>query len=107
MAINKLTTQSYFIKRLKDSGYVVYKLFDEYSDVDPRKWTIIIDPKGASLFCTCYENYDELDKSFFEFHDGGQFVPYKLKITTDSLEVVLEYLNNFNIINKHVSYNNK
>ena len=33
---NKITTQCYFIKRLKDSGYLVYRLFDEYSESDPR-----------------------------------------------------------------------
>ena len=41
---NKITTQSYFIKRLKDSGYLVYRLFDEYSESDPRNWTVMIDP---------------------------------------------------------------
>jgi len=37
---NKITTQSYFIKRLKDSGYVVYKIFDQYGEADPRSWTV-------------------------------------------------------------------
>ena len=45
---NKITTLSYFVKRLKDSGYVVYKMFDEYSEADPRNWTVLIDPGNAS-----------------------------------------------------------
>ena len=49
---NKITTQSYFIKRLKDSGYVVYKIFDEYSEADPRNWTVMIDPGNASVLCS-------------------------------------------------------
>lgn len=104
MAINKLTTQGYFVKRLKDSGYVVYKIFDDYGEHDARKWTILIDPKNTSVFCTCYENMDELGVSYLEFHDGGQYIPYKYKLSTDSFEVVVEHLNKFWVIEKHPEY---
>ena len=32
MPKNKITTQGYFLKRLKDSGYYVIRLFDRYND---------------------------------------------------------------------------
>ena len=64
---NKITTQSYFIKRLKDSGYLVYRLFDEFSESDPRNWTVMIDPGQASIFCTCYVNHGDM---FGETYSG-------------------------------------
>ena len=101
---NKITTQSYFIKRLKDSGYVVYKLFDEYSEADPRNWTVMIDPGGASIICTYYSNYGVFGDAFFEFYDGGQFFPEKFKLKTDSIEVVITYLVKYGINNKSDAY---
>ena len=74
---NKITTQSYFIKRLKDSGYMVYKLFDEYAESDPRSWTVMIDPGHASVLCTCYVNDEAMfGDTYFELNDGGQYIPY-------------------------------
>lgn len=102
---NKITTQSYFIKRLKDSGYVVYKIFDNYSESDPRSWTVMIDPGISSVFCTCYVNHkDFFGETFFEFYDGGQFIPEKFKLKTDSIEVIISYLVKFNINNKSELY---
>jgi len=102
---NKLTTQSYFIKRLKDSGYMVYKIFDGYSEADPRSWTVMIDPGNASVFCTCYLNHKELfGETFFEFYDGGQFIPEKFKLKTDSIEVIINYLVKYGINNKSELY---
>ena len=101
---NKLTTQGYFIKRLRDSGYMVWRVYENYSECDPRAWTVVIDPGIASIFCTCYIN----DKSFgittFELYDGGQFFPEKLKISTESIEVIIAYLVKFNINNKSQTY---
>ena len=94
----------YFIKRLKDSGYVVEKLFNEYSEIDPRSWTIIVDPKFASIFITCYNNYEELGDECFELSDGGQYIPEKIKLKTSSIEVLIEYLSRFGINNKHPDY---
>ena len=104
---NKITTQSYFIKRLKDSGYIVYKLFDEYSEADPRSWTVMIDPHGASVICTCYNNDSVFGENYFEFYDGGQFIPEKFKLKTDSIEVIITYLVKYGINNKSELYNSK
>jgi hypothetical protein len=104
MSKNKVTTCSYFIKRLRDSGYVVDKLFSEYAESDPRSWTVIVDPQVASILITCYNNHNELGEEYFEMHDGGQFIPERFKIKTSSIEVVVEYLVKFNINNKASSY---
>lgn len=104
MSKNKVTTCSYFIKRLRDSGYVVDKLFSEYAFSDPRSWTVIVDPQVASILVTCYNNHNELGEEYFELHDGGQFIPDKFKIKTSSIEVIVEYLVKFNINNKSSTY---
>ena len=102
---NKITTQSYFVKRLKDCGYMVYKLFDEYNEADPRNWTIMIDPGNASIICTCYNNDSAFGEYYFEMYDGGQFIPEKFKLKTDSIEVIISYLVKYGINNKSELYN--
>jgi hypothetical protein len=104
---NKITTLGYFLKRLRDSGYYAHKLFTEYSNADSRVWTIVIDPKGASIFCTCYLNDPYVGESSIELYDGGQFIPGRLKVKTDSAEVIISYLVKFGINNKAESYTNK
>lgn len=100
----RITNQSYFVKRLKDSGYVVDRYFDTYSEMDPRLWTVVIDPCGASVFCTLYMNRYSQGDYHFEFYDGGQYFGNR-KIKTESVEVLVEYLNNCGCIKKHDSYN--
>jgi len=104
MSKNKITTVSYFIKRLRDSGYITDKLFTDYSQIDPRTWTVIIDPGIASVFVTCYNNHREIDDEYFEIYDGGQFIPERFKIKTSSIEVIIEYLVKFGINNKSSTY---
>lgn len=101
---NKLTTLSYFMKRLKDNGYMVYKLFTGYSMLDSRTWTVVLDPGCASIFVTCYTNDPELGKSYFELYDGGKFIPGRLKLETSSIETFIRYLVKFGINNKYPSY---
>lgn len=104
MAANKLTTVGYFLKRLRDSGYYAHKVFDNYGMVDPRSWTIVIDPGVSSIFCTCYVNCPYVGASYFELYDGGQFIPGRMKLSTSSFEVLLEKLVKFGINNKYKSY---
>lgn len=104
---NKLTTLGYTLKRLRDSGYYAYKIFTDYSDVDPRAWTIVIDPGISSVFCTCYLNDPFLDETYFELYDGGQFIPGRLKLKTSSFEVLVEHLVKYNINNKAPNYKEK
>jgi hypothetical protein len=95
---NKLTTLGYTLKRLRDSGYVVIKLFSDYSNVDPRNWTVMIEPGTASIYCTCYVNDPYIGDSYFELYDGHQYIPGRLKIKTSSIEVLVEQLVKLNVI---------
>lgn len=101
---NKLTTMGYFMKRLRDSGYIVDRLFQGYSMVDSRTWSVVIDPGCASIFVTCYQNDPEPGKSYFEIYDGGRFIPGRFKIDTNSIETFIGYLVEFGINNKAKSY---
>ena len=107
MSKNKLTTVGYFIKRLRDSGYVTDKIFVDYSESDARSWTVIVDPKNTSVFITCYNNQNYFGEEFFEIHDGGQYIPDRFKLKTSSIETVIDYLVKYNINNKSRTYNDK
>ena len=97
---SKPTTLGYFIKRLTGSGYRVERLFDYYTLTDPRAWTVVIDPGCAAVFCTCYVNKSDIGDNYFEFYDGGQFLPSNMKIKTQSIEVLIEHLVRYGINNK-------
>lgn len=98
MAANKLTTLGYVLKRLRDSGYVANKMFADYGNNDPRAWSIVIDPGGSSVFCTCYINDPFVGETFFEIYDGNQYIPGRLKIQTSSFEVLIEQLVKYGIL---------
>lgn len=102
---NNITNQAYFLARLRDNGYIADRLFANYGEHDPRAWTIVIDPGVASVFCTCLKNVDGLGTVHFELYDASQFVPQRFKINTDSLEVIISYLNELGIVNKSPKYN--
>lgn len=95
---NKLTTLGYTLKRFRDCGYMANKIFAEYGDLDPRAWTIMIDPGSSSVFCTCYINDPYIGETFFELYDGNQFIPGRLKLQTSSFEVIIEHLVKYNIV---------
>lgn len=97
---NKIRTAGYFIKRLRDNGFIVLKMFFRYGKHDPRRWTILVDPSGSSVFITCYTNKDFLNEIMFEFNDGGQLFPRNYSIKTDSLEVIIEHLLQRGVSNK-------
>ena len=101
---NKPTTLSYFIKRLRDCGYEVREVFSEYAEIDPRVWTVLIDPGTASIWCTLWENRYEPGDKYFEFYDGGQFLPVNQKIRTSSIEVLVDMLVQHGINHKHPDY---
>jgi hypothetical protein len=89
---NKLKTPGYFIKRLKDNDFVTLRIFDKYNDSDPRKWTVLVDPKGSSVFITCFENTPFKDEYLFQFNDGNQLFKNSFSLKTDSIEVVVQKL---------------
>ena len=98
-----IAKQAYFIKRLRDSGYAVDRLVPTYNNADPRMWTILINPKTAGILCTCYVNNGLLDevnpksKVYFEVFDGGQFMPGRFTIDTQSIEIFITHLIKFGI----------
>ena len=94
---NKLKTAGYFIKRLKDNGFVTLRIFDKYSDADPRKWTVLVDPAGASVFITCFENTPFKEEYLFNFDDGNQNFKGNFSLRTDSIEVVVQRLLSNNV----------
>ena len=101
---NRLTTMSYFMKRLRGSGYSVDRVFNGYGVLDSRAWTVIVDPGCASLFVTCYHNDPEIGRSYFELYDGGKFIPGRLKLETSSVETLIGYLVKFGINHKQQEY---
>jgi len=107
---NKIKTAGYFIKRLKDSGFVVFKIFNAYSISDPRRWTVLVDPGLNSVYVTCYQNKDQINEILFEFDDGGYKFTKGTFLKTESIETIVTYLiekgvNNIPINNPFV--NNK
>lgn len=106
---NSVTTQGYFIKRLRDSGFVTIKLFDDYGIHDPRKWTVMIDPGGQSLMVTCYENREFEGDIQFEFNDGGNRFIKNYSLKTQSMEIVITNLIERGVIQKtnNCSFNKK
>ena len=90
---------------MRDNGFVVDRIFSKYGSHDPRAWTVLVNPGHASVFITCMRNVEGLRDNYFEITDGGQFTPQRFKIITDSLEVIIGYLNDFGIIAKTAAYN--
>ena len=93
---NKVTTCGYFIKRLRDNGYIVNRIFNDYNSADSRRWTILINPKQVALYITCYMNKDWYGDLVFELNNGNEFKNLQLK--TDSMEVIITKLFEKNIL---------
>ena len=100
---NKLKTAGYFIKRLKDNDFVTLRIFDKYSTLDPRRWTVLVDPSGASVFITCFENTPFKGEYLFSFNDGNQHFKGNFSLRTDSIEVVVQRLLKNNVSQKEDS----
>ena len=96
---NKIKTPGYLMKRLRDNGFIVLKVFNGYGQPDPRRWTVLVDPGGASLFITCYTKKDFMHDIMFEFNDGGISFVKNFSLKTDSIEVVIRYLLDKNVNN--------
>jgi hypothetical protein len=89
---NNITTNGYFLNRLRDSGFIAIRLFKEYGMHDPRKWTIMVDPSGYSLLITCYVNKEFEGDVVFEFNDGGNRFPKNYNLKTQSMEIIVTNL---------------
>ncbi len=89
---NKLKTAGYTIKRLKDNGFVVLKMFNAYNESDPRRWSVLIDPGRSSIYLTCYHNKENINEIMFELDDGGVKFNRGFYIKTESAEVIINAL---------------
>ena len=101
MPKNKLYTPSYFLKRLRGAGYIVNKIFSDFSMRDPRRWVIVINPGEESVLITCYANDKEYKDTVFEINDGGKNVPKNFQLHTKSIEVLINYLRDYQIYGNH------
>lgn len=100
MPKNKITTQGYFLKRLKDAGYYVIRMFDRYSKDDKRKWTIIINPSTDSIMLTCIDNGDWPHRGLYKLDDDNNIFPHNFYINTESIDVILKHLKEFDVDQK-------
>jgi hypothetical protein len=89
---NKIKTPGYFIKRIRDCGFCVLRIFNRYGIHDPRRWTVLIDPGGHSIFVTCYSNKDFNNEILFEFNCSGDIFPKNYSLKTESIEVIVQLL---------------
>lgn len=89
---NKISTLGYFMKRLRDSGFITIRLFNKYSYQDPRKWSVIVDPGNRSVVITCYENKEYKGDVSFEINDGGNQFPKNYNLKTNSMEIIITTL---------------
>jgi len=97
---NSIKTPCYFLKRLRDNGFIALKIFNGYGQHDPRRWTVLVDPSGASVFITCFQNKEFLNDIMFELNDGGVRICRNYSIKTDSIEVIIRYLLDKGVNNK-------
>lgn len=99
MKKNKIHNLSYFKKRLKDSGYIVWDIMKKYSMEDPRRWTILVNPSIESIYITCIVNREELGLApEFEINDSGFRFQRNLTLRTSSMEVVVNLLTSKGIV---------
>jgi len=90
---NKISTQGYFVKRLKDNGYIVWRIFDKYNIGDHRKWTLLINPGFQSVYITCIVNMESIDDTpIFSFDDGGLYIRKDLQLKTSRIEDIINHL---------------
>lgn len=85
---NNIDTPGYFLKRLRDAGFVSIRLFSDYAPEDPRKWSIMVSPSKDSVMVTCYKN-PECGLVTFRIDDGGYKWPVNCYIKTSSVNVIV------------------
>jgi len=89
---NNIYTQGYFLKRLRDCGFIVLKMYNEFAEHDPRRWTVLVDPGNTSIFITCSNDQFDNKEVVFSFDDGGRSFGVNHKLKTSSMEVLVEVL---------------
>lgn len=103
MPKNKLYNQSYFVKRILDSGFNVTRLNVNFEKDDLRRWMIIVNskkvPYKVNICITCFKNPETKEFSFkFQGQSERDFT-----LATLSMNTIIEILNNV-IGEKELSY---
>ncbi len=89
---NKLTTLGYFTKRLRDSGYIVWKLYKKFGVTDTRKWAVVLNPGRESAFIVCHVNKGEEVEPAFNIYKDGLYLQRDTEIRTKSIETLVNHL---------------
>ena len=97
MPKNKITTQGYFVRRLRTEGYFVSRVYDRYSDIDTRKWTVVVNPDSDSIFITCVDKGDWPNRGMYRIDDNGSMFPLNFYINTDSIDVLVKHFTEFKV----------
>ena len=85
MTKNNLYTKSYFIKRLIETGYFVYRVVDRFDDSDIRYWMVYVrDRSNRIVVITCVKP----DNDFYFRINGPN--DSNIKLETLSMNVVIE-----------------
>lgn len=92
MIKNKISTLGYFLKRLRDCGFIAIKIYNKYSFQDSRKWSVMVDPGNRSVLITCYENKEFKGDVVYEINDGGNLFPKNYNLKTNSMEIIITTL---------------
>lgn len=92
MIKNKISTLGYFLKRLRDCGFIAIKIYNKYSFQDSRKWSVMVDPGNRSVLITCYENKEYKGDVVYEINDGGNLFPKNYNLKTNSMEIIITTL---------------
>lgn len=93
MSSNNLSTPGYFLKRLRDAGFIAIRLFQDYAPDDTRRWTIMVNPSKDSVMITCLNTFDnERESTKFLIYDGGLKWPQNFIISTSSINVIIQEL---------------
>lgn len=97
MRKNNLYTKSYFIKRLIEFRYFVYRVVDQYPDNDIRYWTVYVrDLAGNTAIISCVK--PDADDFYFRINGPNDS---NIKLETLSMNIVAETIENlFNGIDK-------
>ena len=98
MPKNKITTQGYFIRRLRNEGFHVSCVYDRYSDSnDRRRWTVVVNPGTDSIFITCVDKGDWPNRGMYRIDDNGSTFPVNFYINTESIDVVIKHFTEFKV----------
>ena len=105
MPKNKITTQGYFIRRLRQSGFFVSRVYDRYSESDSRKWTVVINPTEAlvSIDINSGQSIKEIniEKTALKTNlEAAEEISRQIKIRDLSGLIVIDFIDMFHFQSK-------